>query len=121
MRCLLLRLNAKSDAGCINKKWKRSKTTESGGICGYDAGKKIKGHKRHILTDTLGFLLVILVHSAGIQDRDGAVDIFKVAKKHFPALQHVFADGGYAGPKLRDALKAEGSWTLDNCKFYQKD
>ena len=96
------------------------KTTESGGICGYDAGKKIKGRKRHILTDTLGFLLVILVHSAGIQDRDGAVDIFKVAKKHFPALQHVFADGGYAGPKLRDALKAEGSWTLEIIKRSDK-
>ena len=96
------------------------KTTESGGICGYDACKKIKGRKPHILTDTLGFLLVILLHSAGIEDRDGAVDIFKVAKKHFPALQHVFADAGYAGPKLRDALKAEGSWTLQIIKRSDK-
>ncbi len=46
------------------------KTTESGGVCGYDAGKKTKGRKRHILTDTLGNLLIILVHCAGIQDRD---------------------------------------------------
>ena len=96
------------------------KTTESGGICGYDAGKKIKGRKRHILTDTLGFLLVILVHSAGIQDRDGAVDVFKVVKKYFPTVRHVFADGGYAGPKLRDALKAEGSWSLEIIKRSDK-
>ena len=96
------------------------KTTESGGTCGYDAGKKIKGRKRHILIDTLGFLLVILVHSAGIQDRDGAIDIFTTAKKHFPTVQHVFADGGYAGPKLRDALKAEGDWTLEIIKRSDK-
>ena len=48
------------------------KTTESGGIAGYDAGKKIKGRKRHIVTDTLGFLLFALIHAADIQDRDGA-------------------------------------------------
>lgn len=53
------------------------KTTESGGVCGYDAGKKIKERKRHILTDTCGFLVFILVHTAGIQDRDGAVDVLK--------------------------------------------
>ena len=47
------------------------KTTESGGISGYDAGKKTKGRKRHIVTDTLGFMVGLVVHSAGIQDRDG--------------------------------------------------
>ncbi len=45
------------------------KTTESGGVCGYDAGKRIKGRKRHIVTDTLGFMVGLVVHSAGIQDR----------------------------------------------------
>jgi hypothetical protein len=48
------------------------KTTESGGICGYDAGKKIKGRKRHILTDTCGYLVYTVIHGADIQDRDGA-------------------------------------------------
>ena len=42
------------------------KTTESGGISGYDAGKKTKGRKRHIVTDTLGFMVGLVVHSAGI-------------------------------------------------------
>ena len=83
------------------------KTAESGEVCGYDAGKRVKGLKQHIMTDTLGFLLLLLVHSAHIQDRDGATEVFKVAKKYFHTLQHVFADGGYAGLKLRDALKAE--------------
>ncbi|TDW63060.1 transposase [Novosphingobium sp. PhB55] len=58
------------------------KTTESGGVCGYDAGKKIKGRKRHILTDTCGFLVFILVHAADIQDRDGAVGLYKAEVIH---------------------------------------
>jgi len=48
------------------------KTTETRGVRGYDAGKKIKGRKRHILVDTMGFLLMVIVHAADIQDRDGA-------------------------------------------------
>ena len=46
------------------------------------------------------------VHSAGIQDRDGAPDVLNAVAARFPMLRHVFADGGYAGPKLRDTLKA---------------
>jgi putative transposase len=92
------------------------KTTESGGICGYDAGKKVKGRKRHIVTDTCGFLVFVLVHAADIQDRDGAVDVFKAIRFRFPWLRHVFADGGYAGRKLRNALKRNGEWTLEIIK-----
>ena len=92
------------------------KTTESGGICGYDAGKKVKGRKRHILTDTCGFLVFILVHAADIQDRDGAVDVLKAVRFRFPWLRHVFADGGYAGDKLKDALAPMGKWTLEIIK-----
>lgn len=80
------------------------KTTESGGVSGYDAGKRIKGRKRHIITDTLGFMVGLVVHSAGIQDRDGAPDVIKSIRHSHPDLCHIFADGGYAGPKLRGAL-----------------
>ncbi len=52
------------------------KTTESGGPRGYDAAKKVNGRKRHILVDTLGLLLVAVVHAANIQDRDGAARVF---------------------------------------------
>lgn len=92
------------------------KTTESGGVSGYDAGKKVKGRKRHIITDTCGFLIFILVHAADIQDRDGAVDVLAAIRHRFPWLRHVFADGGYAGDKLRDALAGMGKWTIEIIK-----
>jgi transposase len=105
---------ASPSAGVIDSQ--SVKTTESGGVCGYDAGKKVKGRKRHILTDTCGYLIFILVHAADIQDRDGAVDVLKAIRYRFPWLRHVFADGGYAGDKLRSALKGHGSWTLEIIK-----
>ena len=92
------------------------KTTESGGVRGYDAGKRVKGRKRHIITDTLGFMVGLVVHSAGIQDRDGAPEVFKSIHRSYPSLRHVFADGGYAGPKLRDALADVGNWTIQIVK-----
>ena len=92
------------------------KTTESGGICGFDAGKKIKGRKRHIVTDTLGLLIGLVVHAAGIQDRDGAPEVLKAIRYSFPWLRHIFADGGYAGMKLKHALEKIGAWTIQVVK-----
>jgi transposase len=92
------------------------KTTESGGIRGYDAGKKVKGRKRHIVTDTLGLLITVMVHAAGIQDRDGAPNLLASIRKAFPWLRHIFADGGYAGPKLKAALAKLGYWTIEIVK-----
>lgn len=80
------------------------KTTESGGVSGYDAGKKIKGRKRHIVTDTSGNLLTGHVHPADIQDRDGAVTVIADAQSAYPTLDLLFADGGYAGDKLCAAM-----------------
>jgi len=80
------------------------KTTESGGVSGYDAGKKIKGRKRHIVTDTSGNLLAGQVHRADIQDRDGAVAVIADANATYPTLSLLFADGGYAGDKLNAAM-----------------
>ena len=92
------------------------KTTESGGPRGYDAGKKIKGRKRHILTDTGGLLVATIVHTADIQDRDGAPDLLLSIRARFPWLRHVFADSGYAGEKLEAALQGNGEWTLEIIK-----
>src|SRR4051812_27275375 len=71
---------------------------------GYDAGKKVKGKKRHILVDTVGLLLHAIVHPADIQDRDGGVFVMSTMFGLYPFLEKLFADGGYQGPKFRDAL-----------------
>ena len=78
---------------------------------GYDAGKKIKGRKRHILVDTLGLLLNVVVHPADIQDRDGAFHLLRRARRLFPFIERIFADGGYAGRKM--AMTVWAHWCLE--------
>ena len=92
------------------------KSTESGGVCGYDAGKKIKGRKRHIVTDMLGLMVGLAVHAASVQDRDGAPALLKSIRARWPWLRHVFADSGYAGPRLKGALRGLGDWTIEIIK-----
>ena len=61
-------------------------------------------------------MVATVVHSAGIQDRDAAPRVMKQIRRSYPWLRHVFADGGYAGPKLRKALAGMGKWNIDIVK-----
>lgn len=92
------------------------KTTESGGPRGFDAGKRIKGRKRHIVTDTQGNLLSAIVHPANVQDRDGAPAVVTLACASYPTIAHLFADGGYAGEKLENALRKIDGPTIEIVK-----
>jgi putative transposase len=73
------------------------KTAESGGCRGYDAGKKIKGRKRHAMVDTAGRALKLQVHSTSVQDRDGAVPLLQASRARWPFVILGYADGGYVG------------------------
>jgi transposase len=85
------------------------KTAEKGGAAidpsGYDAGKKIKGKKRHLLVDTQGLLLCAIIHAADIQDRDGGLLLMGAVFGLYPFLLKLYADSGYQGPKFADGLK----------------
>jgi hypothetical protein len=72
------------------------KTAEGGAARGLDAGKKVTGRKRHLLVDTLGLLLICVVHAALVQDRAGGRRVLAGARGRFPLLGKVWADGGYA-------------------------
>ena len=85
------------------------KATRTTGSRGYDAGKKINGRKRHLLVDTLGLLLCVVVHVASVQDRDGAKLVLENCRDKLPRLQLVWADGGYAGKLI--------AWTDETCHW----
>jgi putative transposase len=89
------------------------KTTESGGPRGFDVAKRLKGRKRHLVTDTAGSPLVVQVHPANIQDNHGAVPLLTALGRTFPELRHIFADRVYRGPKLLDAIADTGKWTIE--------
>ena len=81
--------------------------------CGYDAGKKVEGKKRHVLVDTLGLLLSAAIHPADVQDRDGAIPLLRAARRLFPFVEVIFADGAYRGETTAKAVARTGRWRLE--------
>lgn len=92
------------------------KTTLVGGEArGFDGGKKVKGRKRHIVVDTMGLVLMVVIHSAGVQDRDGAKEVLTALKGLWTGIIKVFADGGYRG-KLVEWVKQKLNYELEIIK-----
>ncbi len=87
------------------------KTVGASSCFGYDAGKKIKGRKRHILVDTLGLLLTVIVTTADIQDRDGCKLLLQRVSGNAKKLRRIWADGGYRG-LLLDWVKSHFRFCL---------
>ena len=83
---------------------------------GFDASKKVTGRKRHILVDTLGLLLSVIVHPADVQDRDGARELLRTTRGSFPFIETIIADGGYQGPRMAATVAATGCWKLEIVK-----
>lgn len=89
--------NAGPTASVIDSQSLRAAETAGKDTRGYDAGKRVAGRKRHIAVDTIGMLLVVLVTSASVQDRDGARPLLGALRKAFTTVSLAWADGGYAG------------------------
>lgn len=88
------------------------KTTDRGEPHGYDGAKKLSGRKRHILVDTMGLLLKVVVHCADIQDREGVPLLLEPIKGIFPRMKKVWVDSGYTG-KGREWIEQEMGWEVE--------
>src|SRR5438132_3322537 len=106
--------------GCDHRQPERQGRSKRGSALdpqGFDAGKKITGRKRHLLVDTLGLLLNVVVHPANIQDRDGArLVLDRLTRCLFPFIERIFADAGYQGPRAARAAASTGRWVFEIVK-----
>ncbi len=85
-----------------------TRSSPQGGDSGFDAGKKVKGRKRHLVVDTLGLLLAVSVTAASVQDRDGAHPVVASAMSKYPSVRTLFVDGGYAGQCAQTVSQCHG-------------
>ncbi|WP_234388676.1 IS5 family transposase [Streptomyces sp. AS58] len=106
---------AEPAAGIIDAQSVRAAATVPASSRGYDGGKKVHGRKRHIVTDTLGLLLVVAVTAANIGDRDAATGLLRRLRRLHRDITLVWADGGYTG-SLVDWCRQKLALTLEIVK-----
>lgn len=94
-----------ASAGIVDAQSVKAADTVGRDSRGYDAGKKVNGRKRHIVVDTIGLLIVVLVTAASVQDRDGGRLVLAKARMRMPSIVLVWADGGYAGGAVEFARR----------------
>lgn len=102
--------NAKPTAAVIDSQ--STRISPQGGTSGYDAGKKVKGRKRHLVVDTLGLLLAVTVTAASVQDRDGAPAVVAQACAKYDSIEKLYADTAYAG-QCAQRLEHDNDITVD--------
>ena len=101
-----------ASAGCVDAQSVKGADTVGAAVRGFDAGKKVNGRKRHVVVDTMGLLLLVVITSASVQDRDGARTLLDRLTMAMPSLSLLWADGGYAG-KLVDWAEAVAHITVE--------
>lgn len=101
--------NAEPSAGIVDSQSVKGADTVPSESRGYDAGKKINGRKRHIVVDTIGLLLIVMVTAASVQDRAGGESILERLHRALRSVRHIFADGGYSGELVKLATR---SWKI---------
>ena len=95
-------------AGCLDSQ--SVKSTAVPGSRGYDKAKNVTGRKRHLLVDTSGLLMAVVVTPASVQERDGAILLFQRLTGACKKVRRIWVDGGYRGPRLAD-------WVAQHCRF----
>lgn len=80
---------------------------------GYDGGKRVKGRKRHLLVDTNGFILHVLVHEANLQDHEGGKHLLAAITESFPRLQCIWADSAYKKGGFVEWVKMRFGWAVE--------
>ncbi|MCL2118448.1 MAG: IS5 family transposase [Planctomycetaceae bacterium] len=94
------------------------KTTELGGVHGYDGGKKINGRKRHVFVDVMGFVLAVIITAANIDDGVAATMLFKkITQEQYPRLEVIWGDSKYHNLSFEAFLEHERpGWRLEVSK-----
>lgn len=92
------------------------KTSEAGGERGFDGGKRLLGRKRHLMVDTEGFPVEVVVTAANVGDREGAKRLLEQGRANLPRLSHLWVDGGYDGKPFAEWAAQTGGWTVEVVK-----